>query len=222
MSDQQPVVIKKYANRRLYNTQSSRYIVAADVVTLIQQGIAFEIVDAKSGEDLTRNILNQIIFEQEAQEKGFLLPLEFQKHLILMYSDACRAMLPEYLSQAMQTFFDHRSGMAQSFQQTMQQNNATLISFTQKMAEQNQAYFQQSLNMFRAFTGVGNKTQEIEHQSTDVKPTDMHSVAVKAKNEVDFVQETGKSQQHELVKIKQQLAQLQQKVNHLEGGYEPD
>ena len=198
MPVQDPIIIKKYANRRLYNTASSAYIVAADIVQLVKDDIAFKVVDAKSGEDLTRNILNQVIFEQESQETGFLLPLEFQKQLIQMYSDTYSAMLPDYLSNAMKTFYEQRASMAQAFQQSVQRNNEAMMAFSQRLAEQNQAYFNNSVEMFRAFTGTKktNEQSEVVQEETSNHTDD-------------------KSRDKELQSIKDQVTKLQKQLDEM-------
>ena len=93
------IIIKKYPNRRLYNTATSTYIVLDDLVELVKSGKPFEIRDTKSGDDITREILNQIIFERETGKSNFHFPLEVQKQLIGMYDDTYGKMMPSYLKE---------------------------------------------------------------------------------------------------------------------------
>lgn len=101
MSD--AITIKKYANRRLYNMATSVYITLADVAAMVRAGQEFVVVDARTGEDITRSILTQIIVDAETQD-GAVLPIAFLRDLISAYGDASRAMLPSYLEQSMRAF----------------------------------------------------------------------------------------------------------------------
>jgi polyhydroxyalkanoate synthesis repressor PhaR len=96
-----PVIIKKYANRRLYNTASSAYVTLEDLATMVKQGTDFIVHDAKTGEDITRSVLTQIIFEQE--NKGHnLLPINFLRQLIRFYGDQMQALIPSYLEMSLE------------------------------------------------------------------------------------------------------------------------
>ncbi len=153
----EPIVIKKYANRRLYDTATSAYIVIADIIKMVEDDVEFVVLDAKSGEDLTRAILNQVIFEQESQGSGFMFPLEFQRQLIRLYSDNCRALLPDYLAQSLNYFNDQRDSMGQAMQEAIAHNTNAMVEFSRAMARQNLSYYQHSMDMFRAFTSMGSQ-----------------------------------------------------------------
>lgn len=100
-----PVIIKKYANRRLYNTQSSKYITLDFLAELTRKEIDFKVVDAKTDEDITHSVLTQIIMEEEQQGGGqHLLPVGFLRQLISMYGDSMQGMVPQYLENAMESF----------------------------------------------------------------------------------------------------------------------
>ena len=93
-----PVTIKKYANRRLYNTGTSTYVTLEDLATMVKSGEDFAVFDAKTGEDITRSVLTQIIFEQENKEGGQnLLPINFLRQLIRFYGDSMQMLVPRYL-----------------------------------------------------------------------------------------------------------------------------
>ena len=94
---QSAVVIKKYANRRLYNTATSTYVTLDDLASMVKGGTDFLVYDAKSGEDITRSVLTQIIFEQEAKEGQSLLPIAFLRQLIRFYGDSMQMLVPSYL-----------------------------------------------------------------------------------------------------------------------------
>src|SRR5439155_18414090 len=93
----EPVTIKKYANRRLYNTGTSTYVTLEDLASMVKGGEDFVVYDAKSGEDITRSVLAQIIFEQENKEGQNLLPINFLRQLIRFYGDSMQMLVPRYL-----------------------------------------------------------------------------------------------------------------------------
>lgn len=105
-----PVIIKKYANRRLYDMQRSAYITLEDLCILVKRDIEFKVVDAKTNEDLTRSVLTQIIFEQES--KGYsLFPITFLRQVIKFYDDNLRSVLPSYLETTMEYFIRNQEKM---------------------------------------------------------------------------------------------------------------
>jgi len=114
-----PVIIKKYANRRLYNTGTSTYVTLEDLATMVKQGENFVVYDAKTGEDITRSVLTQIIFEQENKEGQNLLPITFLRQLIRFYGDSMQMLVPRYLEVSIDSLAREqdkfRSQMAQAF-----------------------------------------------------------------------------------------------------------
>jgi polyhydroxyalkanoate synthesis repressor PhaR len=117
--DKAPITIKKYANRRLYNTGTSTYVTLEDLAAMVKAGEDFVVYDAKSGDDITRSVLAQIIFEQENKEGQSLLPITFLRQLIRFYGDSMQMLVPRYLEQSMQSLTSHqgkfREQMAQAF-----------------------------------------------------------------------------------------------------------
>jgi polyhydroxyalkanoate synthesis repressor PhaR len=115
----EPVTIKKYANRRLYNTGTSAYVTLEDLASMVKTGEDFVVYDAKSGEDITRSVLTQIIFEQENKEGQNLLPIAFLRQLIRFYGDSMQMLVPRYLEVSIESLtreqekFRHQ--MAQAF-----------------------------------------------------------------------------------------------------------
>src|ERR1700760_2614697 len=97
VSDRDPVTIKKYANRRLYNTGTSTYVTLEDLAVMVKKGDDFVVYDAKTGEDITRSVLAQIIFEQEGKTGQSLLPITFLRQLIRFYGDSMQMLVPSYL-----------------------------------------------------------------------------------------------------------------------------
>ena len=99
--EKEPITIKKYANRRLYNTGTSAYVTLEDLATMVKAGENFVVFDAKTGEDITRSVLAQIIFEQENKEGQSLLPIAFLRQLIRFYGDSMQMLVPRFLEQSM-------------------------------------------------------------------------------------------------------------------------
>jgi polyhydroxyalkanoate synthesis repressor PhaR len=115
----QPVTIKKYANRRLYNTGTSTYVTLEDLAAMVKGGEDFIVHDAKTGEDITRQVLAQIIFEQENKEGQSMLPIAFLRQLIRFYGDSMQMLVPRYLEVSIDSFTREqekfRQQMAQAF-----------------------------------------------------------------------------------------------------------
>ena len=108
-------IIKKYANRRLYNTASSSYITLDDLAKMTRDGTDFKVLDAKSGEDITHAILTQIIMEEESSGEQ-MLPVSFLRQLISMYGNSMQSMMPAYLEAMMSNFRDNQSKLQEAFQ----------------------------------------------------------------------------------------------------------
>jgi polyhydroxyalkanoate synthesis repressor PhaR len=117
--EQEPIKIKKYANRRLYNTGTSTYVTLEDLAVMVKKGEDFVVEDAKTGEDITRSVLAQIIFEQENKEGQSLLPIAFLRQLIRFYGDSMQMLVPRYLEASIDMFTKEqgkfREQMAQAF-----------------------------------------------------------------------------------------------------------
>ncbi|WP_313808038.1 polyhydroxyalkanoate synthesis repressor PhaR [Sphingobium sp.] len=113
-NESEPVIIKKYANRRLYNTETSSYITLDLLSQMTREGREFVVVDAKTGEDITHNVLTQIIMEEEQRGKN-MLPVNFLRQLIAMYGDSMQSMVPQYLEASMDAFRKNQ----QQFQEAM-------------------------------------------------------------------------------------------------------
>lgn len=113
-----PVTIKKYANRRLYNTASSSYITLGDLATMVRNEVEFHVVDAKSGEDITHSILTQIIVDKEANG-GHLLPVSFLRELIGMYGNSMQTVMPSYLEASMANFRKNQANIREAFEKGM-------------------------------------------------------------------------------------------------------
>jgi polyhydroxyalkanoate synthesis repressor PhaR len=143
-----PVVVKKYANRRLYNTATSSYVTLDDLAQMIKEGGDFAVFDAKTGEDITRSVLTQIIVEQEQKGQN-LLPISFLRQLISFYGDNMQFLVPGYLEQAMIAFARNQEQMRQNLRNTF----GGMFPFGQfeEMGKQNMALFEQALKMLSPY-----------------------------------------------------------------------
>lgn len=130
-----PVVIKKYANRRLYNTETSSYITLEHLATMTRQGRDFQVFDARSGEDITRSVLTQIVMEEESTGQT-MLPVPFLRQIIAMYGDSMQSAVPHYLEASMAAFAENQNKF----------RDAALKPFEQ-LAKQNLAMFQAATTM---------------------------------------------------------------------------
>lgn len=154
-----PIIIKKYANRRLYNTDTSSYVTLQDLCDLVKQGSEFEVVDAKSGEDLTRSVLTQIIFEQEAKGTNNLLPINFLRQIIGYYDNNVGGLVPNYLESSMQAFAHNQEQLQEYMQKSIglqkgwqeQMSGMFPIQQFEEMSRQNMEMFQKTLSMFTPF-----------------------------------------------------------------------
>lgn len=140
-----PVTIKKYANRRLYNTATSSYVTLDHLAEMVKEGVDFAVYDAKSGEDITRSVLTHIIVEQESKGQN-LLPTSFLRHLISFYGDSLQAVVPKYLEHSMQSFAQNQESMRDYLQETF--GNLSPFTTFEEMSRQNMALFESAMNMF--------------------------------------------------------------------------
>jgi len=147
-----PIVIKKYANRRLYNTSTSSYVTLDDLGRMVKEGRDFEVFDAKSGDEITRAVLTQIIVEEEQKGQN-MLPISFLRQLISLYGDSMQWMVPRYLEQAMAAFALNQEQMRKSLQQTF--GGMFPFGKLEEMGKQNLALFEQTMKMFSPFGTPG-------------------------------------------------------------------
>ena len=141
------VVIKKYANRRLYNTASSSYVTLEHLSEMVKQGVDFVVYDAKTNDDITRSVLTQIIFEEESQGQS-LLPIQFLRQLIGFYGNSMQAFLPSYLELSLASFTQQQDRMRGQFVNLGQ--GATPGAYEEQI-RQNLALFDRAMKMFSPF-----------------------------------------------------------------------
>jgi polyhydroxyalkanoate synthesis repressor PhaR len=150
-----PVVIKKYANRRLYNTQTSSYVTLDHLSQMVKEGTEFEVHDARTGEDITRSVLTQIIFEEEGKGQN-LLPIKFLRQLIRFYGDSLQAFVPGYLDLSMESFTKNQDAMKTRVAEAFGGGTSAL----EAMTRQNLQMFERAMKMFSPFTMPGAANED--------------------------------------------------------------
>lgn len=189
-TDKKPTVIKKYANRRLYHTGTSTYVTLEDLAGMVRKGEDFVVYDAKSGEEITRSVLAQIIFEQENKEGPNLLPVTVLRQLIRFYGDSMQALVPSYLEFSMNNLSQEqqklRDQMAQAF-------GSGAFQAMEEQVRKNMGFFTEAMRMFSPFP-----------QSLPGAPE------TKSAPKVEKGEET-----NDLDSLKQQMADMQAKLDKL-------
>jgi polyhydroxyalkanoate synthesis repressor PhaR len=142
-----PVVIKKYANRRLYNTSTSMYVTLDHLAQMVKDKTDFVVYDAKSGDDITRSVLTQIIFEEESKGQN-LLPISFLRQLIGFYGDNLQGLVPQYLDMSMQSFAKNQEQMRAAMKGAFGFNPFAQM---EQQTRQSMAMFEQAMKMFNPF-----------------------------------------------------------------------
>jgi polyhydroxyalkanoate synthesis repressor PhaR len=187
-----PVIVKKYANRRLYNTESSSYITLDNLAEMVRKDRDFVVYDAKSGEDITRGVLTQIIVEEEGKGHA-MLPTNFLRQLIGFYGDNVQSVVPRYLEQAMSSFARQQESMRATVQKTL---GPFLPPGMEDMGRKNMAMMERAMTLFTPFYREGE-----------------------AKADPDTTQEYQEeimSLRAEVERLQQQLAQSRAKVKKVE------
>jgi polyhydroxyalkanoate synthesis repressor PhaR len=184
-----PVTIKKYANRRLYNTGTSTYVTLEDLATMVKAGEEFAVFDAKTGEEITRSVLTQIIVEQEGKEGQNLLPINFLRQLIRFYGDSMQNLVPRYLEASIDSLTKEqekfRNQMVQAF-------GVTPFGPLEDTVRRNMEMFKQAFSMFTPFAARTGADQPAAAGSDAPAPTPS-----------------------DLDELKRQLADMQKKVERL-------
>lgn len=171
-----PVVIKKYANRRLYNTGTSTYVTLEDLADMVKRGEEFTVKDAKTSEDITHLVLTQIIFELENKDGQNMLPVSFLRQLIAFYGDQMQMVVPSFLEQSMIAFAREQDRMREQMKSTFGQNAVDMMQMTAPMkaieeqARRNIEMFQNAMQMFSPFpTGAAHPADD---SANDDAPAD--------------------------------------------------
>ncbi|KFG66838.1 polyhydroxyalkanoate synthesis repressor PhaR [Microvirga sp. BSC39] len=172
-TDKQPTVIKKYANRRLYHTGTSTYVTLEDLAGMVRKGEDFVVYDAKSGEEITRSVLAQIIFEQENKEGPNLLPVTVLRQLIRFYGDSMQALVPSYLEFSMNNLSQEqqklREQMAQAF-------GPSAFQAMEEQVRKNMGFFSEAMRMFSPFPNGAPGVPETKPAPKGEGPDDLNTL----------------------------------------------
>jgi polyhydroxyalkanoate synthesis repressor PhaR len=163
-NEKKPTIIKKYANRRLYDTGTSTYVTLEDLATMVKRGEDFVVCDAKSGDDITRPVLAQIIFEQEGKEGQSLLPIAFLRQLIRFYGDSMQMLVPSYLEFSIDKLTRDQQKFREHFTQSLggapfTEPTRQAFAAMEEQARKNMIVFRQALAMFNPFGVTGAPTE---------------------------------------------------------------
>jgi polyhydroxyalkanoate synthesis repressor PhaR len=186
-----PVVIKKYANRRLYNTQTSSYVTLDHLAQMVKDGTEFEVHDARTGEDITRSVLTQIIFEEEGKGQN-LLPIKFLRQLIRFYGDSLQAFVPGYLDLSMDSFAKNQEAMRNRVAEAFGGGSSAL----EAMTRQNLQMFERAMKMFSPFAMQGPEGES--------KPNGAGHATAKPSEEINELK-------NEIEAMRKQLSELAQR-----------
>jgi polyhydroxyalkanoate synthesis repressor PhaR len=161
--ESRPVIIKKYANRRLYNTDTSTYVTLEDLAEMVRSERDFVVYDAKTGEDLTHAVLTQIIVEQESRGTN-LLPIRFLRQLIRFYGDSMQRLVPSYLEFSLDSLTRQQDQYRRRFAHTF---GTAAFDAVQEQVRKNFATFERALGLFSPFSGVdgGDTKNDHDHAS---------------------------------------------------------
>ena len=199
----EPVVIKKYANRRLYNTGTSTYVTLEDLAEMVKKGEDFTVQDAKSGDDITHPVLTQIIFELENRNGQNMLPIPFLRQLIAFYGDQMQMIVPSFLEQSMIAFAKEQERFRDQMKKAMgntpidmmnMSNVAGPMKALEEQTRRNMEMFQNAMRMFTPFPQAGTTGPEPDEAPPPRKPT--------AANE-------------DLADLKEQIAAMQRKLDQM-------
>lgn len=162
-----PVIIKKYANRRLYNTGTSTYVTLDDLAVMVKKGEDFTVQDAKSGDDITHSVLTQIIFEQESKTGNTLLPVSFLRQLISFYGDQLQMVVPSYLEQSMAALSEQQEQVRDQLSKQLGENPMTKnmqipLQVMEETVRRNTEMFQKAMAMFSPFAMGAQATTKDE------------------------------------------------------------
>jgi polyhydroxyalkanoate synthesis repressor PhaR len=192
----EPVVIKKYANRRLYNTGTSTYVTLEDLAEMVKKGEDFSVQDAKTGEDITHPVLTQIIFELENKDGQNMLPIPFLRQLISFYGDQMQMIVPSFLEQSMIAFAKEQERFREQMKSAFGKSPmdmmklATPMKAIEEQARRNIEMFQNAMRMFTPFPNAP--------QAAEPEP------AAKPSEKTD-----------ELKELKAQIAAMQRKIDSM-------
>ena len=195
-----PIVIKKYANRRLYNTGTSTYVTLDDLAVMVKKGEDFNVQDAKSGDDITHSVLTQIIFEQESKTGNTMLPVSFLRQVIGFYGDQLQMVVPSYLEQSMTALSNQQENIRDQLTKNMAENPVTRnmqlpMQMMEETVRRNTEMFQKAMSMFTPFGMAAASGTSAEPEKSGAT--------------------TGTSKDKDIDDLKSQLKSLQQKIDNI-------
>lgn len=195
---EEPVIIKKYANRRLYNTGTSVYVTLEDLAQMVRQGQDFTVQDARTGDDITHSVLTQIIFELENKGGQNMLPISFLRQLIAFYGDQMQMIVPSFLEQSMIAFTREQDHLREQMKATFGSNPVDVMKMMplkvlEDQTRRNIEMFQNAMRMFSAFPQPG-------------APNDNKAPAAKKE---------APARPDQLQELKEQIAAMQRRIDSL-------
>ncbi len=212
-AEKPPITIKKYANRRLYNTATSSYVTLENLATMVKEGADFVVCDAKSGEDITRQVLTHIIVEEENKGQN-LLPIDFLRHLISFYGDSLQSVVPNYLDFSMKAFAKNQEQMRDYMQDSLGDPNP--FGQFEEIGKKNVAMFEEAMKMFTPFIPGGPDAEGNE------KPggTPGEAPGETTGETKDKAKKTGgpKDDADQMDDLRNQLKRMQRQIDELSGG----
>ena len=191
-SKDQPTIIKKYANRRLYNTGTSTYVTLEDLAQMVKDGEEFVVNDAKSGENITRSVLTQIIFDQEAKEGQNLLPIAFLRQLIGFYGDSMQSMVPSYLEHSMNSFAREQDKIREQMTEAL---GGMGMGAMEEHVRNNMEMFQKAMTMFMPFAAQQSAREDNDENTPDSNGDD--------------------ERESDIGSLRDQIAEMQKKLDRL-------
>jgi polyhydroxyalkanoate synthesis repressor PhaR len=195
-TEKQPTVIKKYANRRLYHTGTSTYVTLDDLAGMVKGGEDFVVFDAKTGDDITRSVLTQIIFEQEGKGGQNLLPIAFLRQLIRFYGDSMQSLVPSYLEHSIQTLTQNQQKFRDQIASSFGNNpfGSAAFNMMDEQVQKNMTMFRDALKMFSPFQVPGEGEQGQPAAAPQPEPNT------------------------DIGELKRQLSEVQKRLDKLSGG----
>jgi polyhydroxyalkanoate synthesis repressor PhaR len=200
----QATVIKKYANRRLYNTATSTYVTLDDLSLMVKNGQDFLVYDAKTGEDITRSVLTQIIFEEENKGTQNLLPINFLRKLIRFYGDQMQGFVPGYLDFSLDNLSKEQDKIRKNMMDGMGLGQMAVpgnLAGMEEHAKRNMALFNDAMKVFNPFAAM------MSGSMADASPPPSHAPAAAAPS--------ANASKDDLQVLKDQLAAMQQKIDNI-------
>ncbi len=204
--DGEQIIIKKYANRRLYNTDSSSYVTLDDLAQMVKNNDDFAVKDAKSGQDITHSVLTQIILEEENKGET-LLPVNFLRQLITFYGDGLQKLVPGYLENSMTSFSRNQDKFRNFIESNLQNQGFEMKSLKpfEEMVKQNMAVFEQTMTMFSPF-GTNRANEDMAGKPAADRTTGPEQNSPQGPD----------SGEDKLADLQTQLARMQAQINNLQ------